>query len=88
MSQELTQNAAPSGGSTTKGTTGGTCVKPGLYKANDGKIEFLTHYAAGDRFFAFPGGQAKTACTWTLLSVEADGSRTSYTAVKVAAGTV
>jgi hypothetical protein len=84
MSQEL--NKLPGG--TTTGTTGGTCSVSGLYKATDGRIEFLQSFVAGEKFFAFPGGNAKSKCTWTLMTKTSDGSRTSFSAVKVAAGSL
>jgi hypothetical protein len=82
MSQELSKN-----GGTITGTTGGTCSKSGLYKATDGKMEFIQYFVAGEKFFPFPGGNAKTKCTWTLMSRSVDGSKTSFDAVKVAPGT-
>ena len=82
MSQDL---IAGGGTTTTKGTTGGTCSVSGLYKATDGRIEFIQPFVVGDKFFAFPGGTGKTKCTWTLMSKSVD-NRTSFTAVKVAAG--
>ena len=87
MSQDLIANG---GGTTTtiKGTTGGTCSVSGLYKATDGKIEFIQPYVVNDKFFAFPGGNGKSKCTWTLMSKSSDGSRTSFDAVKVTAGTI
>lgn len=87
MSQDFTQNAEAGGGTTT-GTSGGTCSVSGLYKATDGKIEFIQPFVVGDKFFAFPGGTAKVKCTWTLMSKSSDGNRTTFTAVKVAAGTI
>ena len=72
-------------GTTTTGATGGTCQVSGLYKATDGRIEFIQPFVVGDKFFAFPGGTAKSKCTWTLMSKSVD-NRTSFTAVKVAAG--
>jgi hypothetical protein len=87
MSQELTQDQKNFSGSTTiRGTTGGTCSVSGLYKATDGRIEFIQPFVVGDKFFAFPGGTGKSKCTWTLMSKSSDGNRTSYTAVKVEAG--
>lgn len=88
MSQELNQDTASKGGGTISGTTGGTCSVSGLYKATDGKIEFIQPYVVGDKFFAFPGGNGKSKCTWTLMSKTSDGSKTSFDAVKVAAGTI
>ena len=82
MNQELERI-----GTTTTGTTGGTCSVSGLYKATDGRIEFIQPFVVGDKFFAFPGGTAKSKCTWTLMSKSTD-NRTSFTAVKVAAGTL
>jgi len=87
MSQELTQNSASGGGSTTKGTTGGTCTVSGLYRATDGRIEFIQPFVVGDKFFAFPGGNAKAKCTWTLMSKSTD-NRATFSAVKVTAGTM
>jgi len=86
MSQEFTQDTAK-GGTTTQGTTGGTCSVSGLYKATDGRIEFIQPFVVGDKFFPFPGGNAKSKCTWTLMSKSTD-NKTSFTAVKVAAGSV
>ncbi len=81
MSQD-TQKAP----TTTTGTTGGTCMVSGLYKATDGRIEFIQPFVVGDNFFAFPGGTAKSKCTWTLMSKSTDGSKSTFTAVRVAAG--
>jgi hypothetical protein len=81
MSQESSKTGAITG------TSGGTCSVSGFYKATDGKIEFIQPYVAGDKFFAFPGGTAKSKCTWTLMSKSTD-NRNTFTAVKVAAGTV
>lgn len=97
MSQEFTQESqeltlesqefakAPT---TTSGSTGQTCLKTGLYKATDGKIEFIEYYSANDVFRPFPGGNGTKKCTWTKLSVTSDGSRTGFDAVKVEAGTI
>ena len=87
MNQDLTQDAFKSG-TTTQGTTGGTCSVSGLYKATDGRIEFIQPFVVGDKFLAFPGGNGKSKCTWTLMSKSSDGSRTSFTAVKVADGSI
>jgi hypothetical protein len=89
MSQDFTQNvAAPGGGGggTTTGVSGGTCAVSGLYKASDGRIEFIQPFVVGDKFHNFPGGTAKAKCTWTLMSRSSDGNRGNFTAVKVAAG--
>lgn len=85
MSQDLTKDG---GTTTTKGTTGETCLKSGLYKATDGRMEFIQYFSSGDKFFPFPGGTAKTKCTWTLMSRSVDGSKTSFEGVKVTAGSV
>ncbi len=79
----MSQDATKTG--TTSGTTGTICTVSGFYKATDGRIEFIQPFVAGEKFFAFPGGTAKSKCTWTLMSKSTD-DRTSYTAVKVAAG--
>jgi hypothetical protein len=83
----MSQEQERIGSTTTTGTTGGTCSVSGFYKATDGKIEFIQPFVVGDKFFAFPGGNAKTKCTWTLMSKSVD-NRTTFTAVKVAAGTI
>jgi hypothetical protein len=87
MSEELTQNAAAISGGATTGATGGTCTVSGLYRATDGRIEFIQPFVVGDKFFAFPGGTAKAKCTWTLMSKSAD-NRTTFNAVKVSAGSL
>lgn len=81
----MTQEAMKGGG-TTGGGTGTVCGKTGLYKATDGKIEFIVYWAVGDIFGYFPGGNRSKKCTWTYLTLAADGGKTSFTAVKVAAG--
>lgn len=83
MSQELTANKAPSGG----GATGTTCGKTGLYKASDGKIESVLLIKKGDAFPPFVGASGTTKTTWYAVTEGADGSRESFTSVKVAAGT-
>jgi len=82
MSQDLTAKKPPSGAS------GTTCSKTGLYKATDGKMEFVELIRRGSIFPKFPGGNGTTNTTWTAVSESADGSRTSFTAVKVSAGTL
>ena len=73
------------GGTST--ASGATCTKTGVYKATDGKIEIIQYIYEGSPFPPFPGGTATTKCTWTPLSTTADGTRKSFTAVKVPAGT-
>lgn len=86
MSQELIQGG---GGNTSTGfATGSVCTKSSLYKATDGKIEFIEYVPLNATFPPFPGGTGTKKCTWYRLSVSSDGSKTSFTAVKVAAGTL
>lgn len=85
--QDLTLDGAKTGTST-GGSTGQICTKTGLYKATDGKIEFIEYYAINDIFRYFPGGNGNKKCTWTRLSITSDGSRTSFESVKVVAGTI
>jgi hypothetical protein len=97
MSQEFTQESlelsqesqefakAPT---STSGATGQACLKTGLYKATDGKIEFIEYYSVDDVFRHFPGGNGTKKCTWTKLSVASDGNKTGFTAVKVEAGAI
>ena len=80
MSQEL------KGGTTT--TSGTICQKNGLYKASDGKVEIVQYCEAGKPFPKFGGGTGTGNCTWTALSKSSDGSKTGFTSVKVAAGTM
>ena len=88
MSQDLILDESKTGSTTTSGTTGSTCQKSGLYRATDGKIEFIVFFAIGDIFSFFPGGNANKKCTWYKLSKASDGSRTSFTSVKVVAGSI
>jgi hypothetical protein len=87
MSQELTQELT-GGGIATTGTTGSKCTETSLYKASDGKIEFIEYVEAGAVFPPFPGGKGTKSCTWTRLTLASDGGKQSFTAVKVAAGTI
>ena len=82
-----TQELAAGGGTTTF-TTGQNCPKSGLYKATDGKIEFIEYVTLNTAFPAFPGGTGTQKCTWTRLSKAADGGKARFEAVKVSAGTV
>lgn len=93
MSQNLSQDTTLDSnltqekvGSST-GTTGTTCTETSLYKATDGKIEFIEYIMAGTAFPPFPGGRGTKSCTWTRLSKAADGSKTSFDSVLVEAGT-
>lgn len=89
MSQEFTQAQEMTQGATIGGTTtGSVCTETSLYKATDGKIEFLELIAAGDTFPPFPGGNGTKKTTWTKTTVASDGEKTSFTAVKVAAGSI
>jgi hypothetical protein len=87
MNQDFTAQEFK-GGNTGNGTTGGTCLETSLYKATDGKIEFVELIQAGDAFPPFPGGKGTKACAWTRLTVASDGSKTGFTSVKVVAGTL
>jgi len=89
MSQDLVLDTAKGGtGTTSGGSTGQTCAKTGLYKATDGKIEFIEYIAQGTAFPPFPGGNGNKKCTWSRLSLATDGGQGSFTAVKVDAGTL
>lgn len=83
MSQGSAAAAAP-GGST---STGATCTSTGLYRATDGRIEFVRLIKAGEKYPPFPGGTGTTSTSWTKSTTASDGNRTGFTAVKVAAGT-
>lgn len=85
MNEELIQGVGNSSGSY---STGAVCPKSGLYKTTDGKIEFIEYIAKDDTFPPFPGGNGNKKGTWTRMSVASDGGKTSFTAVKVAAGTL
>jgi hypothetical protein len=77
--------APPAGTSYASGTI---CPKTGLYKSTDGKMEFLELVKKGDPFPKFPGGTGTSNASWTATSESADGSRSGFQAVKVAAGTL
>jgi len=83
----MTQDATKGGSGSTGGGTGTLCLKSGLYKATDGKIEFVVNFKVGDTFGYFPGGTGTRKCTWSHLTLAADGEKREFTAVKVAAGT-
>jgi hypothetical protein len=80
MSFQTSKKPAP-------GTSGTTCTKTGLYKATDGKMEFVVQVEAGKPFPKFPGGTGTTNTTWTALGA-ADAERKTFEGVKVAAGTM
>lgn len=82
MSQELTAKK------TTSGATGTTCTKTGLYKATDGRTEFAQLIRKGSLFPPYPGGTGTAKTTWATVTESADGSKTSFTSVKVEAGTL
>lgn len=92
MSQEFTQDFTESqdfrNGNTTGFATGAICPDTSLYKATDGKVEFIELVDAGAAFPPFPGGNGTKKCTWTRLTLSADGGKTSFTSVKVEAGTL
>lgn len=87
MSQDLTLDSGK-GGTTSGGSTGQTCTATGLYKATDGKIEFIEYIRKNTAFPPFPGGNGNKKCTWSALSPSSDGTRNSFTSVKVEAGTI
>ena len=70
------------------GNTGSTCMETSLYKASDGKVQFIEYIPAGTAFPPFPGGRGTKSCTWTRLSVAADGSKASFDSVLVEPGTL
>jgi hypothetical protein len=80
MSFQTSKKPAP-------GTSGTTCTKTGLYKASDGKIEFVVQVEKGKPFPKFPGGSGTSNTTWTAVG-SSDSDRSSFEAVKVAAGTM
>lgn len=81
MSQELAKKPAP-----TEGVTGSTCTKTGLYKATDGRMEFVRLIKQDEKYPAYPGGTGSTKTTWTAVSSSTDGSREGFESVKVSAG--
>lgn len=88
MSQEFTQGFNGGNGGTTSYTTGSIIPATGLYKSTDGKIEFVEYMEAGQLAPPFPGGNGTKKCSWSRLSKTTDGSRTGFTSVKVAAGSI
>lgn len=77
-----TERKAPTGGA-----TGTTCTKSGIYKATDGKMEFVEFIRKGQSFPKYPGANGTSNTTWTPVTESADGARKGFTAVKVSAGT-
>jgi hypothetical protein len=93
QSQELIVNQEFAGGGgtgngTTSFSTGQNCPKSGLYKSTDGKVELIEYIPVNTAFPPFGGGNGTKKCLWTRLSLASDGSKTSFTAVKVAAGSI
>ena len=86
INQELT--AGGGGNSTTSYTTGQLCPKTGLWKTFDGRIEIIEYYSLNDPFRAYPGGNGTKKCSWTRVTLASDGTKKTYTAVKVDAGTL
>jgi hypothetical protein len=84
MSQQ--ERIAPPSG--TSYASGSICPKTAVYKATDGRMEFLELVKKGDPFPKFPGGTGTTNGTWSATSETSDGSRSGFQAVKVAAGTL
>lgn len=93
MSQEFSQDFTESqdfrnGGNTLGFTSGSICPDTSLYKATDGKVEFIELIDAGSAFPPFPGGNGTKKCTWSRLTLASDGNNTSFQSVKVEAGTL
>ena len=86
--QELISGGGNGGSTTTSFATGTICPKTGLYKTSDGKIEVIEYYAINDVFRTGPGGNGMKKCSWTRVTLATDGDKTTYTAVKVEAGTI
>jgi hypothetical protein len=68
---------------TKTGTTGTTCTKTGLYKATDGRIEFVLQIRKGATFPAYPVNNTKTF--WSAVG-SSDANKTSYDSVLAPAG--
>ena len=84
MNQELIAGGGNS--STLSYSTGALCPKTGLWKTFDGKIEVIEYYVQNEPFRSSPSGNNKK-CSWTRVTLASDGGKSSYTAVKVVAGT-
>ena len=70
-------------GGATGFATGTLCTDTSLYKCTDNKVEYIEYIVAGDAFPNFPGGNGKGQATWYKLTLQNDGARKSFTAVKV-----
>ncbi|HKG48176.1 MAG TPA: hypothetical protein VKB02_15680 [Pyrinomonadaceae bacterium] len=88
MSQNLDSNFTQEKVGSSTGTTGSICTDTSLYKASDGKVQFIEYIPAGTAFPPFPGGKGTKSCTWTRLSLAADGDKASFDSVLVEAGTL
>lgn len=91
MSQEFASQDLQAGGGNNGGTSytsGQLCPKSGLWKSTDGKIEIFEYVPVNTPFPLFGGGNGTKKCTWTRLTLASDGGKTSFTAVKVAAGSI
>ena len=78
MNQELTAK-----GSTTSYATGTICPKTGSYKSSNKYMDAIVLVIKGAKF---PTGLDGGKTYWTALSTSTDGSKESFTSVKVTAG--
>ena len=85
MSLDLAQEFAKGG---TGFVTGTICTDTSLYKCTDGRMQFVELIEKDTPFPAYPGGNGKNKATWYRLTKAADGGKTGFTAVVVAAGSI
>lgn len=86
-SEDLAGGGNNGGKTVVSGQTGTVCTRTGLYKATDGKTAVIEVYEQGQLYLAYPGGNGKTKCTWTSLSVAEGDSNSGFRSVLVPAGT-
>lgn len=87
MNQDLTQDAFKGGTTTISYSTGSVVPDTSLWKTTDGKVEFILYLEKDTLFPNFPGGNGTKRGTYTKLTKTADGGQSSFTSVKVVAGT-
>ena len=85
--QDLTADGTKTS-STSGGSTGEICNDTSLYTASDKYMQFIEYIENGAVYPYFPGGNGNKKCTWSRLSLSTDGSKTSFTSVKVESGTL
>ena len=85
--KETSTNSQQAKAAPAPGGSGTICSKTGLYKASDGRIEFVIMVEAGKPYPAFPGGSAAASTAWSKVGTT-DSSRQGFEAIAAPDGSV